>query len=180
MSQHLVGLILIQTDDLLCAGTGRRCDRCIDQLKEAFNFGKWFDMMKDGPVELNGRKLRQASDGSLTVDVTEYVCKKLKPLAVEKQGRSGSDPATEMAITSYRGLIGGLLWAGRSRCPQVLGDVSILASRVKDLKVSDMQELNRALGRAQQTVREIVLPVISLSKLRWSAWVDASLANHRW
>ena len=65
----LVGLILVQTDDLLCAGVGQQYEIATAKIKDFLQFGKW-SSLKEGFREYNCSRIRQLADHFFEVDVT--------------------------------------------------------------------------------------------------------------
>eukprot|EP00971_Amphidinium_carterae_P017683 348389-Amphidinium_carterae.2 len=144
-TKELEGIMLVQVDDVLVGGTHADFVSALERLKATFRFGKRKSLC-DGS-EFNGRHLQQVKH-EIQVDLRDYMCK-LKPIPIEKCEIDGKD---RKVVTQFRALLGALSWATRAAVPQGVGDCSILASQTNSLTWADVKELNRSLGRMQETV----------------------------
>jgi hypothetical protein len=90
-----------------------------------------------------------------------------------------TSPATELEKTELRGLLGAMQWlVGQSRLDVVV-DINLLQSQVKDATVETLLEANKALRKLRQKsdtkliIRKIDGPCYIV------AWSDASWANRK-
>eukprot|EP00971_Amphidinium_carterae_P215178 4270893-Amphidinium_carterae.1 len=116
------------------------------------------------------------ADYSFVLDMTRYT-QGLSPVSYEKGARTGDDPATSQELSAFRGAIGALLWLSRCASPQTMGDTSMMASRAGDLRVKDLENVNKLIARAKANIRPVSIAPPCPRDMRWAAWVDASLAN---
>jgi len=80
----------------------------------------------------------------------EYI-EQLEEIEVSTARRTEKDqPATKEELSSYRGLLGGILWACTVRTDASL-ETSLLSSAVAALKVAHLLQINELLARMKQT-----------------------------
>ena len=176
----LEGLIIVEIDDILSFGYTEH-DRRLSMLRERFKFGK-FKYLQELPegTTFNGRRIRQAMDGTISVDMGKYVEERMAPVSIERGRRSHPEsPATEDERQKARGVIGSIAWAAKEGRPDLAAPASILAARMKNLKVKDLLEINKAIqsakGKRDLTLRYFPTPP---ERLGWGTVTDASWANH--
>ena len=104
----------------------------------------------------------------------------MAPISIERGRRSQPDsPVTEEERQKARGAIGSIAWAAKEGRPDLAAPASILASRMKSMKVKDMVEINKAIQNAKAkrdlTLRYFPIPP---DRLGWGTVTDASWANH--
>ena len=80
----LEGLIVVEIDDILSIGYTEH-DRRLGMLRERFKFGK-FKYLQELPegATFNGRRIRQAMDGTISVDMGKYVEERMAPVSIER------------------------------------------------------------------------------------------------
>eukprot|EP00971_Amphidinium_carterae_P288170 5721106-Amphidinium_carterae.1 len=171
----LVSLMLLLVDDILIAGEGRLYEEKLKNLQNRFHWGKWETLMEGVPVLYAGREVIRHRDGSVTLDISKYV-HRIEKVEVQR-GREKMGPAHPQEVSEFRRLLGVLIWAGRAGCYQILGSLSLLASRTSTLKVQDIHEANRVLYTAKKIVCPIIVRPVPIERMLWVAWSDASLGN---
>ena len=178
--ERLEGLIIVEIEDILSFGYAEH-DRRLSALRERFKFGKfkYLQDLREGTT-FNGRRIRQDKDGAISVDMGKCVEERMAPISIERGRRSQPDsPVTEEERQKARGAIGSIAWAAKEGRPDLAAPASILASRVKTMKVKDLVQINRAIQNAKAkrdlTLRYFPIPP---DKLGWGTVTDASWANH--
>ncbi|CAE7733615.1 GIP [Symbiodinium sp. CCMP2592] len=123
-----------------------------------------------------GRRIKQHSDWSLSVDQESYVAE-VPPTKVKL------DPATSLAahadlLTEYRSGIGSLQWLASTTRPDVAADVSLIQRAVSDLTVSDLLEINAVLRYIRATNDSgYKVTSIPLEELVFVAYADSGFGN---
>ena len=177
---QLEGVIVIEIDDVLAFGYGIH-DAALTRLRQKFKPGKFKKLQElaDGTT-FNGRRIRQAADFQLLVDMEKYVQERLFPMKLERGRRSNPDAeATAEEKQKARAVIGALAWAAKEARPDAAAAASIMASRLPSAKVRDLAELNKAVetvkANSQLELKYFPIPPESLG---WGTVTDASWANH--
>eukprot|EP00971_Amphidinium_carterae_P166027 3290721-Amphidinium_carterae.1 len=170
------GWIVIETDDLFGGGLGTKWDGAIEKLRSQYKFGHW-TAVTDG-VEYGGRRVTQNADYSFTVDMTHYLRHHAEPVKLAP-GRASQPHAvcTAAETSAYRGLLGSLTWAAREGLAQLVGETSLLASKLPSPHVQDIKDANGALARALETGIPIWIQSIPWEHTRRVVISDASLSN---
>ena len=168
--ERLEGLIIVEIDDILSFGYAEH-DRRLSALRERFKFGKfkYLQDLREGTT-FNGRRIRQDKDGTISVDMGKYVEERMAPISIERGRRSQPDsPVTEEERQKARGAIGSIAWAAKEGRPDLAAPASILASRMKTMKVKDLVEINRAIQNAKAK-RDLTLKYFPIppDKLGWA------------
>jgi hypothetical protein len=124
----LIGVISIETDDLLGGGIGPKWATAIEKLRKNFDFGRWKNLM-EASQEYGGRTIKQLQDYGFQVSMGRYLKGKAKAIPLGR-GRASQleSPANPQGVTGMRGLVGSLSWASREGMPQGAGEASLLAS----------------------------------------------------
>ena len=137
----LEGLIIVEID-ILSFGYAEH-DRRLGMLRERFKFGKFKYLQElDEGTTFNGRRIRQAPDCTISVDMGKYVEERMAPISIDRGRRSHPDsPVTEEEKQKARGAIGSIAWAAKEGRPDLAAPASILAARMKNMKVKDMVEI---------------------------------------
>ena len=147
----LEGLIIVEIDDILSFGYAEHDRRRISVLRERFKFGKfkYLQELAEGTT-FNGRRIRQAMDCTISVDMGKYVEERMAPVSIERGRRSHPEStATEEEKQKARGAIGSIAWAAKEGRLDLAAPASILAARMKNLKVKDLLEINKAIQNAK-------------------------------
>ena len=83
---------------------------------------------------------------SLRMSQDEF-CSKLKPAAIA-QGRKDSDELTPQELTSFRSVLGGLLWLTATRL-DLVSDVCLLQSQVTRARIEHLKQANNVVKKAK-------------------------------
>eukprot|EP00971_Amphidinium_carterae_P024310 479856-Amphidinium_carterae.1 len=103
---------------------------------------------------------------------------KLQPVDVPtSKTRPASAAATPTEISSYRALLGGLMWCCRCTCAHGLAACSIMAAKATRLTIQDMKDLNKELSKIKATNEDIKVIGIPPSRGGYTVYVDSSFAN---
>ena len=86
------------------------------------------------------------------------------------------EPVTEKERTEMRSKIGQILWVARQTRPDVVFDVSVLASRTKDAKIRDLLEVNKVVRRVKTVEMKLKFQKLEGEKVLL-VFADASLGN---
>eukprot|EP00971_Amphidinium_carterae_P271888 5395408-Amphidinium_carterae.1 len=119
----------------------------------------------------------QITDQGLRVSHTIKVT-----VATVASHRAAEAELTDEELTEYRGMLGSLLWSGRTAVPEILVDISVHAQRVARATVGDLSALSALASEYKDTTHEIFIPTVvgeSIAK-RTSAFytmADASFAD---
>ena len=92
-----------------------------------------------------GVQYSKTSEGFLMTQ--DDFCKKLKPVTVPPH-RKDLDDLTPEEVTSFRSILGGLLWLTATRL-DIVADVCLLQTHVTRAKVSHLRQANNIVKRAQ-------------------------------
>eukprot|EP00971_Amphidinium_carterae_P059502 1176592-Amphidinium_carterae.2 len=171
----LIAMLLLLVDDILVAGEGEVYQGKIESLQKRFHWGKRETLTEGTALLYAGREVRKHADGSVSLDISGYV-HRIEKIEVAR-GRERNAEADSRDVTEFRRLLGAMLWAGRAGCSQILGSLSLLASRTSTLKVEDLHEANRVLQSAKKMVCAVRVQPIALDRMVWIAWSDASMGN---
>ena len=112
----------------------------------------------------------------------KYVEERMAPISIDRGRRSHPDsPVTEEEKQKARRAIGSIAWAAKEGKPDLAAPApaSILAARMKNMKVKDMVEINKAIQNVKAK-RDLTLRYFPVPPERpgWGAVTDASWANH--
>ena len=150
-----------------------------DALRQRFTFGKFkFLQDEEEGVGFNGRRMKQDASFSFYYDLQKFIEERLSPVSIV--GRVGEEPATPQEVSEARAVLGSLNWLGREGRPDLVGEVSILSSRVPDLRVRDLKEINKTVERAKATASLcITIKGIPEEEIGFGVVSDASYGNVR-
>ena len=124
----LIGVISIETDDLLCGGIGPKRTAAIATLRNNFDFGFWKNLQEESQA-YGGRTIKQLLDFGFQVSMGRYLKEKAREIPLPR-GRASQleSPATAQQVTGMRRLVGSLSCATREGMPQGAGEANLLAS----------------------------------------------------
>ena len=171
-------MVIVEVDDLWTAGDEFHYQQ-IGALTKRFTFGKYKFLQEEGEgVGFNGRRMRQDSNCGFSYDLQKFIEERLSPVEIE--GKLNEDPATANEVAQARAVLGSLNWLGREGRPDLVGEVSILSSRIPDLRVKDLRDMNRVVDRAKATAElTVTIKGISEERIGFGVVSDASYANVR-
>ncbi len=176
---RLQGMIAIEVDDLFMVGHETHL-RKLECLKNRFVFGK-FVTLKECPegAMFNGRRLKQLENGEFQVDMQKFVEERLQEVELEKGRRSMKKAeATEEEKSQARAACGALNWLSKEGRPDASGPSSLLSSRLTDLRIEDIIQLNEVIKALKQK-SDLAIRVQPSEKMKMSVVSDASFGNDR-
>ena len=182
MPNQLSGLICVETDVLLGGGIGPKYQAAVEQLRKAYNFGKWKPLMLE-QTEYGGRTLKQfpkthPNAYEFHISMTRYLKDKAVEIKIARgRGKNPKEKADAGEITQMRGLVGKLNWASREGMPQGAGDASLLASTLPNPNIEDLTEANAAMRRLIQNDVPVWIRAIPFADFSLVVFEDASLGN---
>ena len=120
----------------------------MERLRQRIKFGKWHQLIQDGPSFFGGRHFTQSLDGSFKVDMTRFIRERLRPIHLQTvRCLDRSDEASDGEVKALR-VVPGL----RDKCrPDEAGTASTLQGSVSRAVVKDLSDANRAVNRLKQT-----------------------------
>ena len=128
-SGSLVGLALVEVDDLILSFHPSERDWFVKEAQERFKFGKW----KIRETEFAGRRVRQMSDGRILVDQEKYISENIAPMKLDSNNRSDKTRKLDKGeIHLYRSMCAQIQWVARESRPEVAGSASMLNSALPD------------------------------------------------
>ena len=130
-------------------------------------------------VGFNGRRIKQMPDYRFAYDLQKFAEERLEPIRIE--GKTGDDLASIGEVSQARAVLGSLNWLGREGRPDLVGEVSILSSRVPNLRIKDLRQINAVVQRARGTSANVTIKIrrIPEERLGFAVVSDASYANVR-
>lgn len=175
----LQGMIAIEVDDLFMVGHEVHL-RKLDSLRKRFVFGKFVTLKEcEEGAMFNGRRLRQLQNGEFQIDMQKFVEERLQEVPLEKGGRSMKKAeATEEEKTQARAACGALNWLSKEGRPDASGPSSLLSSRLTDLRIEDIVQLNDVIKSLKQR-SDLAIRVQPLRRMKFSVVSDASFGNDR-
>ena len=93
--------------------------------------------------------MRQDANYNFSYDLQKFIEERLSPVVIE--GKLNDETASATEVAQARAVLGSLNWLGREGRPDLVGEVSILSSRIPELRVKDLREMNRVVERGQST-----------------------------
>eukprot|EP00971_Amphidinium_carterae_P128101 2537560-Amphidinium_carterae.3 len=168
------GIMILLTDDILCGGNARH-DKALTELMSKYKTGRRTDFTKSGGV-FNGRRIRQARDGSFSVDMSDYLKEKVRGLEIPKERKKEPESdATSAEKEAFRTILMKAMWVARQARPEIIGSCAILSSKSQQPKVKDLIELSKVISHLKaEPDLTIKIPAIPPCKLRLCIIVDAS------
>ena len=172
------GIVIVEVDDLWTAGDETHYQQ-IDALRNRFTFGKFkYLQQEEEGVGFNGRRMKQDEHFNFSYDLQKFIEERLEPVTIV--GKTGEERATAQEVSEARAVLGSLNWLGREGRPDLVGEVSILSSRVPDLRVKDLKDLNKTVERAKATSGDCVtVKGIPEKDIGFGVVSDASYGNVR-
>lgn len=171
-------MVAVEIDDLLMFGDSVHATQ-MKRLQERFTFGK-LEKIDEHGVNFNGRRLR-SKDGVIYVDMKAFVEERLEEVKLEaSRAKKKDEPLTEEERSLVRRACGSLNWAGREGRPDAAAAASTFSSIMTEMKVSDVADLNKVIGKIkQQSDLALKIQPIEASRLCWGVISDASWGNAR-
>ena len=172
VDEKVVAVLGVHVDDIItCCLPGH--EAILEGVKNSFAWGSEWE--KDSFVFV-GRRIERQENGGFTMDQMHYVAE------VEKT-KFNQDPDAPLSdfpdlVTEFRSGIGSLQWLAGTTRGDLSADVSLLQKPPRDLKVSDLQEINRTLKYVKATAQSFVrVNPFKLEDIVFIAYGDSGWAN---
>jgi len=166
----LSGVLTSHVDDFLWAGTEEFEKEVIAGVRKELVIGK----EDEDTFRYVGVNI-QYKDGQIWLDQNFYKdCLEYIDMSKDRMGQK-DDEVNEKERKVMREKIGQLLWLGRQSRPDILFDVTSLATKVKRAKVEDLLDTNKVLKKAK--TEKLTLRFSKLENPRVTVFSDASIGN---
>ena len=140
-------MILVEVDDFIVAADENTYSGLKENMQKRFLFGKW----DEGEAEYAGRHIKCTSE-AIFVDQYKYIQEQIHPIVLAKGRRQHSNETlTTEEFNALRSLIYKVNWVARESRPEAAGIASILASKLKWAKVSDILTINKFVNFLRST-----------------------------
>ena len=172
------GILVLEVDDMLEAGNEVHRQK-MQILEQKLRFGKvvqLMDMQSEGSGYA-GRRLRQLSDYSFEIDMTDYVQNRLTAVQANRKTLKKDAAKTlldEEEIAQLRGTVAAINWAAREGRPDGSAAASILSGCFPSPTMQDLLECNRVVEMLKQREVKIKIHSIEEEDLRHLLVVDSS------
>lgn len=172
---HLAGIVHTHVDDFLVAHNGNVDVRQrIDRLSERLRM-----VSKSFPFEYCG-KLIEVTDSQIRVTQSRAALA-VEPIVLDESRSKQLDlPITDTERTSYRSVVGQLMWLTTQTRPDLGFVTSAAAQRTTRATVSDIKSLNRAVAIAHEHAGEGIVfrrGVVNMETAAIVAFGDSAFAN---
>ena len=139
--------VLVEVDDFIVCAAPDHYDWLKSELTKRFHFGKW----EEDEAEYAGRHIRVMSD-SIHVDQSKYIQEQVKPIPLAKGRRSTPDDLlSKEEFNLLRSLVFKINWLARESRPEASGLASLMAGRLPNAQVSDVQVVNKYVNFLRST-----------------------------
>eukprot|EP00913_Durusdinium_trenchii_P022865 g21468.t2 len=139
--------VLVEVDDFIVCAAPDHYDWLKSELTKRFHFGKW----EEDEAEYAGRHIRVMSD-SIHVDQSKYIQEQVKPIPLAKGRRSTPDDLlSKEEFNLLRSLVFKINWLARESRPEASGLASLMAGRLPNAQVSDVQVINKYVNFLRST-----------------------------
>lgn len=167
----LIGVLACHVDDFLWAGTVEFERDVIDKIRKEFLLGQ----EENGTFRYVGLEISKTGK-DIFMNQNRYTSE-IQTINIEKRRALEKDePVTEKERSEMRSKVGQILWAARQTRPDVVFDVSLLASKTKDAKVKELLEVNKVIKRIKTDRIKLKFQPLS-GKRTLTVFADASLGN---
>ena len=175
--EHTQGIIVVEIDDLLEAGSDRHRAKML-QLEKRFKFGKITDLMDAGDGSgYAGRRLRQRPDFSFSYSMNDYVANRLRKMTLNRKvtkKMAGQTVLSSDEQTQLRGVVAAINWTAREGRPDAAAAASILSGCFPDPKIADAWAVNAVVDHLKGTQVELVIHALEETSVRHVIISDAS------
>ena len=172
-SYNVMGILSCHVDDFIWGGSEMFSTTVIPSLKGAFQVGR----EEHDTVNYIGIKFNSIND-EIQVQQSTYI-QNLQPIPVHPaRATQRETPLTDKEVDMLRSKIGQILWVARQTRPDVMCDVSILASSTKHATVQTLHCINKLVRKLKSD--EVTLKFLHLGKdgsLKLVVFSDSSMGN---
>jgi hypothetical protein len=169
-----IGVLSAHVDDFYFGGTPEWEKFFLENLTREVEVGE----VEVGTFRYAGLDVRttvtEKGGVHVTADLNDYV-KRLTPIIIPDH-RNPDSVMLPRELTSYRGLLGGMLWSGTQIDPGSSFNIAELAGHTGDPRVKHLEMANRELARLQKDPLTLNFQPLS-GKLKITLFTDASWGN---
>lgn len=172
-SGNVIGILACHVDDFIWGGTDIFESTIISQVRSAFNVGKEDSVA----FQYCGIDLQSVNDNIL-LNQDKYTDSLTKIDIHPSRAEEKDDGLTGDEKHSLRSKIGQLLWLAHQSRPDLLFDVTLIASKLKDAKVKDIMTMNKIIVKAKSSKMHLTFQRLgSDSDISLVVFSDAALGN---
>ncbi|KAK9523757.1 hypothetical protein VZT92_017657 [Zoarces viviparus] len=172
-SCNVMGLLACHVDDFIWGGSETFSTTVIPHLKVAFQVGR----EEHNSFSYIGMEVHSVED-EIQVQQSIYI-KNLQPIPVDPNRATQREaPLTDTETDMLKSKIGQILWVARQSRPDIMCDISILASSVKHATVQTLHSANKLVRKLKS--EEVILRFQYLgrdSSLKLVVFSDSSMGN---
>lgn len=166
-------LLVVQVDDYLYAGPKELTSKFEEFLHKQFLIGS----TECGTFSIMGIRFVQEETGKITLNAKEKL-DQVQPIIIRAASKERDRNANESEITSYRSLIGKLLYIGRLVCPTIAFHASNAATKCDGLRLHHLRALNATLRAIKNFPCVITFIPGNTRTYKLEAMSDASMQSH--
>lgn len=172
-SSKVMGVLACHVDDFIWGGTEKFTTTVIPHLKAVFQVGR----EEHSNFSLIGMDIRSLED-EIQVQQSDYI-KNLQPILVDpSRATQRESPLTAAETEILKSKIGQTLWVERQSRPDIMCDISMLASGTKHANVQTLHCANKLIRKLKS--EEVTLRFQHLGKdssLKVVVFSDSSMGN---
>jgi hypothetical protein len=170
---NLRGVLASHVDDFIWAGSVEFEKSVIPAIRDIFLVGREESRI----FSYVGMKVVADIEDEILLSQEQYV-DNLKPIEIDRARYLSKDLFLTQAESDFlRSKIGQILWVARQSRPDVLFDVSSLASSLKVARVEHLIEANKVVKRLKSEKVTLKFQNLGASQLQLVVFSDASLGN---
>ena len=168
----MIGVLACHVDDFIWGGT-QAFEQTIEQIRSTFKVGKEEDTI----FQYCGINLNQVQN-SIYLNQNRYAENITRIHIDQERAREKENDLTNDEMTLLRSKIGQLLWLAHQSRPDILFDVTVLASNVTKSKIKDLFTANKLINKAKSQKLSLKFqPLNSENKCHLLVFSDAALGN---
>jgi len=168
----MIGVLACHVDDFIWGGT-QAFEQTIEQIRSTFKVGKEEDTI----FQYCGINLNQVQN-SIYLNQNRYAENITRIQIDQERAREKENDLTNDEMTLLRSKIGQLLWLAHQSRPDILFDVTVLASNVTKSKIKDLFTANKLINKAKSQKLSLKFqPLNSENQCHLLVFSDAALGN---
>ena len=172
----MTGLLPCHVDDLLWSGTNKFKNEIVKRLYEKFKVGTSSSVA----FEYVGIEMEQEWDTKTIIVSQDSYIESIQYITIsESRALDREAKLTPEEVTSLREAVGQLNWLSCVTRPDISFDVSVLSSSIKDAKVSDLIQANKAIKKVKNEESYMRFSELDIDSLHLVSYADASYNNLR-
>jgi len=172
---QLVFVMVAQVDNYIYAGDPSHLEKFESFLHKEFDVGE----LERQSFKVFGCEINQIEDRSITISQNSKISEVPDTLYREltSGNRSGNDIATPKEITGFKSAIGKMLFIGRITQPLFLRIASHMASKVKNLLLHHLKDLEALIKSVKKEATCIIFKSTEKGKFSIEVNSDAAMAS---